>query len=1083
MPSKLSRYCEGIIEASWLAALILTPLFFNVYSARIFEPDKLSMLRSLALLITGAWLVMLVETGFRSFNQANERSEGIKAFWRFPLAAPVGAFLVVTLLAALLSVAPSVSFWGSYQRLQGAYTTLSYLVIFAAVAVHLRRHAQVARLVTVVIITSLPISLYGIIQRFDIDPIPWGGDVVERVAGHMGNAIFLAAYLIMVFPLTLVRIFDAVGSLARDREDMGPHLLRASLYIFIAALQLITLYFTGSRGPWLGWMAGMFFFFVLFSLAWGKRRLVFLILGIAVLSGLFIIILNIPNSILEPLRSDPYIGRLGHLLEADVDTGRVRVLIWESAAEMAAPHSPLEYPDGRKDALNALRPLIGYGPESMYVAFNPFYPPELAHWERRNASPDRSHNETWDALVMTGIIGLVVYLILFGTVFFYGLKWLGLASGPRQRALYIGLFLMGGFLGAAVLVSWRGIAYFGIGLPFGMIAGLLVYLTLAALFGEYHPPRTRGEGLRAALLIGLLSAILAHFAEIHFGIAIAATRLYFWTYAGLMLVVGLILPRLGEYGQVAASEQLAASSETGSDAPASAARASRQPSAGARKKRSPQRQSGGGRAFKLSPWLRQAAIPGLLTAVILSTLAFNYGSNALGGSSIGGILRSSLTRLQAHDGAVSYGILILVVVSWAAAALLSTIESWLGNRQGSWVKAVGAGLLISFVLGAVFWVWHAFSLQGLIASSAQQFLDQVARYEGLFSRYVFYLLVLILAAALFLPREWPAADLRAGSLSILAAPAALLVVLVAVVVTNLRVVQADIVYKLADPFVNASSWNAATTLYNRAIQLAPNEDFYYLFLGRAYLEQARNLEDEAARDRLFRQAARDLETAQGLNPLNTDHTANLARLYSMWATYSSSPADRQERAWVSDAYFQQALTLSPNNVRIRGEWALLHMNAFADDTRAEEILNSSLEIDDRYDWTRALIGDLYLRQAYDVDDAAVRDAALRQAEASYLLALELADEEDEGQLFNYSLALANVYENSQEPLKAAQAYEFALALQPQGASSWQIEERIALRYQQAGDRDNALEYARRALSRAPEDQAPRLQALISELER
>ena len=30
---------------------------------------------------------------------------------------------------------------------------------------------------------------------------------------------------------------------------------------------------------------------------------------------------------------------------------------------------------------NALRPLIGYGPEAMWMAFNPFYPPDLAHYE------------------------------------------------------------------------------------------------------------------------------------------------------------------------------------------------------------------------------------------------------------------------------------------------------------------------------------------------------------------------------------------------------------------------------------------------------------------------------------------------------------------------------------------------------------------------------------------------------------------------------------------------------------------------------------------------------------------------------
>ena len=63
MPTKLSRFCEGVMEAAWLAAIILVPVFFNIYSSRIFEPDKITLLRSLVLVILGAWLVKLVDDG------------------------------------------------------------------------------------------------------------------------------------------------------------------------------------------------------------------------------------------------------------------------------------------------------------------------------------------------------------------------------------------------------------------------------------------------------------------------------------------------------------------------------------------------------------------------------------------------------------------------------------------------------------------------------------------------------------------------------------------------------------------------------------------------------------------------------------------------------------------------------------------------------------------------------------------------------------------------------------------------------------------------------------------------------------
>ena len=51
------------MEAAWLAAVMLVPLFFNIYSSRIFEPDKLTLLRSLALVILAAWLVKLHRGG------------------------------------------------------------------------------------------------------------------------------------------------------------------------------------------------------------------------------------------------------------------------------------------------------------------------------------------------------------------------------------------------------------------------------------------------------------------------------------------------------------------------------------------------------------------------------------------------------------------------------------------------------------------------------------------------------------------------------------------------------------------------------------------------------------------------------------------------------------------------------------------------------------------------------------------------------------------------------------------------------------------------------------------------------------
>ena len=59
--SRLSALCDKIIEAGWLVAVVLVPLFFNIYSSRVFEPDKLTLLRSIALVMSAAWIVRTID--------------------------------------------------------------------------------------------------------------------------------------------------------------------------------------------------------------------------------------------------------------------------------------------------------------------------------------------------------------------------------------------------------------------------------------------------------------------------------------------------------------------------------------------------------------------------------------------------------------------------------------------------------------------------------------------------------------------------------------------------------------------------------------------------------------------------------------------------------------------------------------------------------------------------------------------------------------------------------------------------------------------------------------------------------------
>ncbi len=1089
LPTKLSRYAEGILEAAWLAAVMLIPVFFNIYSSRIFEPDKITLLRTLALVTLAAWLVKLFEEGGVHWKRLSNEEGWFKSLIRIPLIPVVIALLLVYLVSTVFSITPFTSLWGSYQRLQGTYTTVSYLVIFASLLLNLRRKVQVERLITVAILSSLPVSLYGILQRYHADPIPWGGDVSGRIAANLGNSIFVAAYLIMVFPPTLLRAIKSFEAMLVDRGQIGPNFARSTAYIFILALQSIAIYFSGSRGPWLGWGASMIVVWLGLSLVWRKRWLTVSGVVLAMLAGGFLVTLNIPNGPLESLRSRPQFGRLGQLLDAESRTGKVRTLIWQGASELVLPHAPLEYPDGRKDPFNIIRPLIGYGPESMYVAYNPFYPPELTLVEKRNASPDRSHNETWDSLVITGVLGLIVYLTLFGSLLYFGLKWLGLVPGRKERNLYLLLYLLGGALSTLFFVWFGGLKYLGVALPFGMVLGVAFYMILISLFGRVQESVSETSRLRAYVLLGLLAAVTAHFVEINFGIAIAATRIYFWVYAALLVLVGYVFPLHQEsFGEPAAVELPLPSGE---ESPAQARRDKYNSSSPGRRKGASRRSTSRGEGVKFPDWLRLALIVGLLMTLLGATLGFEYISNASRAPSAGGLISASLTQ-PAREGTRN-GVLPLLLTTWLIGIVLLSSEGAAESgkavlpRSTDWLKAMLLGAAVSLGLTFFFWYWDAAGLASLSRKSArtiQDILSQVRDSESLLTSFYIQVFLVVFSLAFFIPESWPAAQTRNSAISILVAVGTLVVAFAFVSYSNLRVIQADIAFKTGDLFARPDSWPVSISIYNRANDLAPNEDYYYLFLGRAYLEYAKTLTDPNERERLISQAASDLRKAQEINPLNTDHTANLARLYSLWSTFSQDPTQQRERALTSEDYFARAVRLSPNSARLWDEWGVLYLNILDDPQQAKDRFDAALALDPYYDWTYALLGDYYSKEVVSAlaDQPDKREEALRQAADDYQQALDLGEGSAAPlMMYNYAIALAGVHAQLGQFNEAVQSYERALSIQPDPAVNWRVKLALAQLVARMGDTARALDYARAALSAAPADQQITIQDLIAQL--
>jgi tetratricopeptide (TPR) repeat protein len=309
-------------------------------------------------------------------------------------------------------------------------------------------------------------------------------------------------------------------------------------------------------------------------------------------------------------------------------------------------------------------------------------------------------------------------------------------------------------------------------------------------------------------------------------------------------------------------------------------------------------------------------------------------------------------------------------------------------------------------------------------------------------------------------------------------------------ISNLKVIHADITFKMAEPFSNGGQYQVATFLYKRALELTPKEDHYYLFLGRSYLEQAKNTDTTTDQDSLVLQAEKDLKVAQSINPLNTDHTANLARLYTWWAGKATSTASRADRAQKANDYYATAVMLSPNNSTLWDEWAVLYMQVIGQAQQALERLQHAMELDPKFSFTNGLLGDYYLRIANSQTDVAAKEQSFQMAADYYRTAANVAKYTDTTSKASYLVSLSNVYiqmasmdtENINRD-QLSQAINVLLESIDAGLSSndlWKVQEALAKLYLQLGNKANSQYYAKLALAGAPSTATSRIQDLITQ---
>ena len=301
------------------------------------------------------------------------------------------ALFAIFLLATLFSIDMNFSLWGTPYR-SGGFINFAFYIIFAVLILFSLRESDWQRVWDFSIFIGILVSIVALFQQFGIFS-KFFIFKPTQLPGTIGGPIFLGIYLMLLSPLTL-----GFGIKEKKMAKKVFYFLSFLLFLIIIALTI-------SQAAYLGITAGMLYFFFAFpsSLVLAPKNAKKLKL-LKIVAG-FLLILGILATLF--LKAHPEISLsqnyiISNLISWKIDPSRISA--WKVSWQ----------------AMKA-RPLLGYGPENFSVGFDKYYDPSLPAMEKVSYPVtswwDRGHNFIFDISVTAGIPALLIYLSLFGVLF------------------------------------------------------------------------------------------------------------------------------------------------------------------------------------------------------------------------------------------------------------------------------------------------------------------------------------------------------------------------------------------------------------------------------------------------------------------------------------------------------------------------------------------------------------------------------------------------------------------------------------------------------------------------------------------
>ena len=392
-----------------IVLVVLTPLLVTsdpfpqeIQTFFPFIVGKALYSRLMILISVTLWLILII-------NRAEYRP---KQSW---LISVFTIFLLASLLASLLGVGPTRSFWSTFERMQGMVDLMhwfAFVLVFVSV---FREIASMRRVLQINILVSLIVALLGVAQKYGIEVpgFPYlMRDGLLRVDSTLGNPTFIGAYL-------MVSILLAGGFLSQSLRKLPAlndwnkvytcdaavirSLLAPAIWITVIGFNFWVLTLTGARGALFGLAAGLLLclFIYLFK---DNNKLVRLAVAIILAFILAVSLLFV-------------FARNSSFVETAAQQNRM-------VAMLATLGSEEDSYSIRREIINvglksfAQRPLLGWGPDNFYVAYD--YNVTADSFSKMAVTVDQPHNKVIEELATKGIMGFIPYIamwMLIGVVY------------------------------------------------------------------------------------------------------------------------------------------------------------------------------------------------------------------------------------------------------------------------------------------------------------------------------------------------------------------------------------------------------------------------------------------------------------------------------------------------------------------------------------------------------------------------------------------------------------------------------------------------------------------------------------------